>query len=92
YKNKDRTVNGNYTIVSENTYDVASIIKELSDFYQISPAMLSTPGGSEATSIVNRYLIIFSVVLAILALVVAVLTIYDTISKIKEIGVMKMMG
>ena len=92
YRDKSRTINGSYTVLSSENFDQDEILTRISDFYQINKEVLLTPTSASEIGIINRYLIIFCLLIILSALVLAILTIYDIILHVKEIGVQKING
>jgi hypothetical protein len=90
YQNQKASVNGTYTLIVEPNYKEA-VLKQLSAVFKISKAKLITPTYSKGYAPSTIYLLasIFSVIiLAIFCLMSA----FYPISKLKEIGIMKLLG
>lgn len=92
YKEKDRSINGTYTVLSTSDYDQNAIVEEISGFYGINKEVLLTQMTTSRLSIFNRYLILFAVILALSLLMMAILIIYQGVLSIKQIGIMKLTG
>lgn len=89
--NNRLTANGEYTIEFENLDDIPAVKKELSQITGIDESSLFDDTYGSATITGTSYFIIIILILAIAA-IFALTNIFYPITKLKEIGVMKLLG
>jgi hypothetical protein len=90
YQNQKASVNGTYTLIVEPNYKEA-VLKQLSAVFKISKAKLITPTYGKGYGEGTIYLLasIFSI---IILTIFCLMSAFYPISKLKEIGIMKLLG
>lgn len=90
YKNNEMSVNGNYTLISD-TKDTEDIISQLASFFNSSKEDMLTANYGKGYGQGTIYLLALIVSLIVMA-IFCLMSAFYPISKLKEIGVMKLLG
>lgn len=90
YKNNEMSVNGNYTLISD-TKDTEDIISQLASFFNCSKEDMLTANYGKGYGQGTIYLLALIVSLIVMA-IFCLMSAFYPISKLKEIGVMKLLG
>lgn len=90
YKNNEMSVNGNYTLISD-TKDTEDIISQLATFFNSSKDDMLTANYGKGYGQGTIYLLALIVSLIVMA-IFCLMSAFYPISKLKEIGVMKLLG
>ena len=91
FLNKGLTVNGEYTIEFQNLENINTVKKELSQMIGVDESSLFDGGFGSASGKGTTYLIVLILIVAISA-IFALTNVFYPITKLKEIGVMKLLG
>ncbi|MDR3156405.1 MAG: hypothetical protein LBT69_00595 [Lactobacillales bacterium] len=92
YLDSSKSLNGTYSVVSTQTINKEKIVKKLSIFFSVSEKELLTTSGDHAVALINRYVMIFALIIILVFLVLMIVTIYAPLMSIKSIGVKKLNG
>ncbi|EAC8537945.1 DUF1430 domain-containing protein [Listeria monocytogenes] len=90
YKNNEMSVNGNYTLISD-TKDTEDIMSQLASFFNSSKEDMLTANYGKGYGQGTIYLLVLIVSLIVMA-IFCLMSAFYPISKLKEIGVMKLLG
>lgn len=92
YSDSSKSLNGTYSIVSTQMMNKEKIVKKLSTFFSTSEKELLTASCGHSIELVNRYVMIFALIIILSFLVLIIVTTYTPLLTIKSIGVKKLNG
>ncbi|MDR0614831.1 MAG: hypothetical protein LBF82_02600 [Lactobacillales bacterium] len=92
YLDSSKSLNGVYSVVSTQTINKEKIIKKFSSFFSVSKKELLTTSGQGIIALINRYVMIFVLIIILSFLVLITVTVYAPFVEIKSIGVKKLNG
>lgn len=92
FSDSSKSFNGIYSVVSTSEIQKQKIIDKLSAFFNLNEDILLTPQVHGATGFVNRNLMMYVVILGINFLILTLVILYSPLTKMKDIGVMKLNG
>ncbi|MDR1473170.1 MAG: hypothetical protein LBI41_01200 [Lactobacillales bacterium] len=92
YSDSSKSLNGTYSIVSTQIMNKERITKKLSAFFSINEKELLTASSGHVIVLINRYVMIFALIIILSFLVLIIVTTYAPLLAIKSIGVKKLNG
>jgi len=92
YKETGDSVNGEYTIISNEPYDRDSLVKELSGFLSTSPEELIKKSQGSSYSYINNTSIFSTIAILVFLLALLFVSVYSPLVNMDKIGIQKLLG
>ncbi|MDR1522105.1 MAG: hypothetical protein LBS28_04560 [Streptococcaceae bacterium] len=92
YLDSSKSLNGIYSVVSTKNLNKERIVNKLSAFFQVDRKELLTNPTSGTLGLINRYTMLFALIIILSFLVLIIVTVYAPLMEIKSIGVKKLNG
>ena len=92
YSDSSHSILGNYVAISNSSIDTQGLIEDISNFYKVDKESLLRETAFSSVNLFNRFLILYSVLLALSFLIIGVIVISLGVADIHTFGIMKLNG
>ncbi|WP_422804063.1 DUF1430 domain-containing protein [Streptococcus sp. FT1-55] len=92
YSDSSHSILGNYVAISNSSIDTQGLIEDISNFYKVDKESLLHETAFSSVCLFNRFLILYSVLLALSFLIIGVIVISLGVADIHTFGIMKLNG